>query len=795
MKSVRQSARFYTPRFTVIALGTLALAIGVNVAVFSILDAVLIRPLPYPSSNRLISLWEFNPRGQRYTVSPANLSDYRTATSFESLAGVASTGRNLTGAGTPERLNTLAVTYNYLDVLAVRPMLGRFFTSAEDRPDSSRVAVLSHQLWTSRFGGDPAVIGQSIQLDGIPHIVLGILAEGFQSPSQILDGDRIDVFVPAAYTSDRLANRGDHEILVLGRLKPGATIERARSEVDAISAAIARTYPDSKGFTAAITPLLTDLTRNIRASLRAMLAAVALILLIACVNVANLFLVRAAESRRDIAVRIALGASRWRILRSLFTQSLLLSGAACTAGLLLAVWLKELLVLIAPPGIPRLDAVSIDFRVTLFAIALSLTTGIVFGLAPAWQGSRSQPATALKSGERTVAGTGLLRARNALVVAEIALSLLLLTGGLLLLKSFLALNAVDLGFQTEKVLAQTIMLPAAKYKDNDAKAAFFDQLAARVSALPGVASVAYANPFPMRGAWGSGVQVEGSPNELVSADFHAVSPGYFSTLSIPLLKGRGISFTDRKGAEPVAVVSAAFVAKFYSGQDAINRRLRRGPQQPWITIVGVTGDVRRNGNHAEVTPQVYLSAAQTNIFPVGLSDFAVRTAGEPVAIAKAVQQQVWALDKDQPITAVRTLRETAGLNMARQRVLALLSTSFAALGVALAMIGVYGVVSYSVSRRRAEMGIRLALGADSRDLLHLVLRQSAVLAAVGLSIGVPASLALSRYLKTLLFGVEPTDAPTYAIAAGILAVVAVLAALGPARRAARTNSIEALRYE
>jgi putative ABC transport system permease protein len=797
LSELRYAARslWRTPRFTLLAALTLALGIGINTGVFAVLDAVLFRPLPYDDPARLISLWEITPKGARFTVAPGNLADYRGISAFESLAGVQRANRNLTGAGTAERLNGLGVTANYLNVLGVRPGLGRFFTPEEDRPGSNRVAVISHALWTSRFGSDRAVLGRPIQLDGIPHIILGVMSENFQSPSQIQNNERIDVFVPAAYDAALLANRGDHEIEVVGRLRPGASVERAQSELDALTTRLGRQYPDFGGFHASIRPLADDLTRNVRASLRAILAAVAFILLIACVNVANLFLVRAAEARRDIALRRALGASRWRIVRGLLAQSVLLSGGACAVGLLLGVWCKDLLVAIAPSGIPRLASAAVDARVVLFAVALSMATGILFGLAPAWQGTGSPLAHVLKSSERMAAGTGLLRTRNVLVVSEIALALLLLTGGILLLRSFLALHSVDLGYQPDRVLAQTIMMPAARYKDNDAKAAFFDQLAARVSIIPGITAVAYANQFPLRGGWGSGIQTEDGPPERREADFQAVSPGYFHTLGIAILKGRGLSVNDRKGSEPVAVVSAVFAAKFFPGHDAIGRRFRRGPSQPWISIVGISGDIRRAGKHAEVTPQVYLAAAQTNVFPVGLSDFAVRTAADPIAIGKAIQKEVWALDPDQPVTAIRTLGDIANENTARQRVLALLSTLFAGLGVALAMIGVYGVVSYSVARRRAELGIRLALGAESRDLLHMVLRQSAILALIGLAIGIPLSLALSRYLKTLLFGVTPSDAPTFVIAAVSLACVAVLAALGPALQAAKTNPIEALRYE
>jgi putative ABC transport system permease protein len=352
---------------------------------------------------------------------------------------------------------------------------------------------------------------------------------------------------------------------------------------------------------------------------------------------------------------------------------------------------------------------------------------------------------------------------------------------------------VDLGYRPERVLAQTIMVPAARYPDNDSKVAFFEQLAARVSALPGVSSVAYANRFPLRGGWGSGVHLEREPGVVHEADFQAVSPGYFDTLSIRLLKGRGVSVTDGKNSSPVAVVNEVFATKFFPGQDPLGKRFSRGG--PQFTIVGIVSNIRRDGQRAELTPQVYLPAAQTGSYPVGLSDFAVRTEADPTSVAKAIQQEVWALDKDQPVTAVRTLAEIASQNIARQRMLALLTTLFAALGVILAMIGVYGVVSYSVSRRRAEMGVRMALGAESSDLLQLVLRQAVILAAVGLSVGLPLAFALSRYLRTLLFGVTPTDLATYTAAALTLAVVAILAAIGPARRAARTNPVEALRYE
>jgi len=817
-QDVRYAARSLTqtPGFVAVTVATLAVGLGMNTAVFSIVNAVVLRSLPYPEPEQLVSLWEeTTPKQQlsvmrssgnslggagtrhRTPVSPANLMDYRKGTTaFEGLAGVDTTAMNLTGNGSPERLYGELVTANYFALVGIPPQLGRTFSEDEDREGANPVVVLTHRFWERHLGSDQAVLGKTVTLDAKPYRVIGVMPRGFQPISQFANPDPVEYFVPAAYSKELLASHGDHEVGVLGRLKRGVALRAAQEQLDAVSAGLAQQFPDSnKGLTAVIAPARDDIVHGVKDSLTALLAASGLIVLITCVNVANLLLVRAVGRRHETSVRLALGAARGRVVREFLTESMLVSAAGCAAGVLLGRVLMKLLVTGAPQSIPRLDTVSMDWRVFGVAAAIATLTGLFFGLAPAWQASRTDPAESLKSTERRSAGKAHARWRGALTVAEVSLSLVLMVGAGLFLKSFTRIMGMDLGFQTERVLAMNINLPELRYRTSDQRLAFFQELEERVRALPGVQGAAFANRLPMRGGWSTGIQMDKVSPNLPAPDSQAVNAGYFEALGIPLVRGRFLIPADRKGQPYVAVVNLEFSRLYLNGADPLGLRFRRGPQAPWFSIVGVVNDVRRGGKMKDIRPQIYLAAAQTDGYPVRLGDFAILTQGEPHQMLKAIQQQVWAIDKNQPITNVHTMSEIVSQSVAEQRFQMLLLTVFAGVAVVLAMIGVFGVLSYAVNQRRNELGVRIALGASPANILALVLKQAGVLVAAGVALGVAGAWALTRFVGSLLFHVEPHDASTYVVAVALLAFVALAAASIPARRGSRVDPMVALRYE
>lgn len=807
-----------TPVFTLVAISTLALGIGMNSAIFSIVNAVMLRGLPLPESARLVSLWEeyhnepstLSSRGtplaasdslpgvQRTTVSVANLTDYRKAPSFEGLAGADITQMNLTGNGTPERITGMSVTAQFFPLLRVQPAIGRAFLREEDQPDHNGVVVLSDELWQRRFGRDPKILGTAVRLDANLYRVIGVLPPDFLSPSQFGFPEHIEFYVPAAYSKELLSDqgRGDHEVQVIGRLKAGATVQSARAELKAISATLEKQFPDSnKGLIAAVAPLRDDIVRKVSTSLLVLLGAVGLIVVVACLNVANLMLVRAIARRRETSVRIALGASRVRVIRGMLVESLLVAVAGCVAGVLLGSALMKLLVAIAPASIPRIGSVSMDWRVLLASAALALVSGAIFGIIPAWQVSQADPADSLRGSDKNLSGRSQIRWRSALTLAEVGVCTVLLIGAGLLLKSFVTVLGVDLGFQPERVLTMNITLPEAKYATPLQRLQFFERLEARVAATPGVLSSAFCNRFPLRGGWGTGVALETASDKYLDVDSQAVSPGYFRTLGMTLLQGRLPGSADRGGTPFVVVVNNAFATKYFPNGTPVGRRLRRGRETPWMTIVGVVNDVRREGKAAERLPGMYIPAAQTELYPVHLADFAVRSAADPKQMANDIQREVWAIDPDQPVTKVKTYDEIISASVAERRFEMLLLIVFASVALGLALVGIYGVLSQSVSQRTAELGIRMALGAERHDIFRMILRQAAILILGGILLGVAGALALSQLVRSLLFGIQPYDWTSYTAAILLLAVVGFLVSALPARRATAVDPMVALRYE
>ena len=643
------------------------------------------------------------------------------------------------------------------------------------------MVVISHELWQQRLGGDRGVIGRTITLDGGRQPMLFV--------------------VPDWWPPNILHNRGEHYDHAIARLKPGVPLAQAQSEMQTIGVRLAKAYPQTNRNTAlGVAPLGADMVRRVRTAMLVLLGAVVLVLLIACANVANLLLARSAGRSREVAIRLAMGAGRWRIVRELLVESAMLAVLGCALGLVLGAWTRDLLVAIAPKNVPRLDTAALRWRVLGFTGMLATLTVFLFGMIPAWQVSGIRPNMALKSAERSTGGSAVLRWRSALMAAEVALALMLLVGGALLWKSFVRVTGVDLGFEADRVLMMLVNLPDLRYPDGARRLAFFQELEQRVERLPGVQSAGFTFRGPMRGGWGSVYETPEGPGSEPDfrgreADFEPVSLRYFETLGIPILKGRAFTPADKEGAPPVAIVNQVLARKLFPNGDAVGHRIRRSGARDWETIAGVVGEVHLQSQTEKVHPQVFFPAAQTSLYPVHVADFAIRTAGAPLAIVRDVQRQVWAIDKDQPVTRVETLEEVVSASVAQRRFQAALLLLFASVALALAVVGVYGLISYAVAQRTPEIGLRLALGAQRHNILGLTMARALGPILAGLAAGLAGALAASRLLTSLLFEVKPSDPATFALVAAMLGVVALGACLIPARRATRVDPMVALRYE
>ena len=796
------------PGFTAIAIVTLALGIGANTSIFSILDAVLLKPLPFPEPQRLVAIWgtdSKNGETQR-AISYPDFTDYRDQNrSLESLAAYSDGTFTLTGSGEPLRLHGAIVSASLLSVLRVAPEIGPGFTAADDRP-GTRVVLLSHALWESRFGGDPSIVGRSIVLQARPYNVVGVMRASVEFP---LNMEPVDMWTTMAVekTSDEgekpiTAERGAHFLYGIGRLKPNVTLAQANGDAAAISTGLEKLYPDSNLHLAlALQPEADALVGDVRESLLLLFGAVGLLLLIACANVANLLLARATGRQRELAVRAALGAGSWRLRGQLLTESVILSLAGGVAGLLLAAWATRFLATISSLQIPRLAHARLDWAALLFMTGVSVLTGLAFGMAPALHFSRLGLSSTLKEGGRTSSGSlGQNRIRNFLVIGEISLALVLLVGASLLSESLVQLRRTSPGFDPKGVHAFDVELPDARYPKQEQSIRFYQDLLERIRALPGVSMASGVFPLPLSDSRiRTTFEIEGRPvtkGEESRTHIRAIGLDYFQTMRIPLIAGREFAAHDRQHSAPVVIVNEAFVKKFFPGENPLGKRIKPGASRigepPMREIVGVVGDVKHRNLWEPPDPESYVSYDQ---LPIGDMTMVVRTSGDPMALATAMREQVRSLDAELPVYRVRLLEEYVSDSIAQRRFTGVICSVFAGAGLLLAVVGLYGVMSYLVAQRTHEIGVRVAVGAEPGDVVRLVLRQGLRLSLIGSVLGTIGALAFSRVIASQLFEVPSTDVLTYAATVLCLMAVTAAACYFPARRATRIDPLAALRYE
>ena len=806
LQDVRYGLRMIwkNPGFTFVAVMALALGIGANTAIFSVVNAVVLRPLPYRDSNNLVVIWgNLNRPGLEEIVQSApEYVDLRARNrAFDEVAAYDTQGFNLTGLDEPERVQGAVVTSSLFPLLGIEPERGRAFSAEEDQPGHEQVVILSHGLWQRRFGSDTNLVGKTITLDGKSVNVVGIMPAGFNFPD-----NTIEVWKPVAFDADLLSenNRGSHFLTVIGRLKPGVTLEQAQADVSSVARGITQehsgNYPN--GFGATVKTLHEQTVGDVRTALFVLLVAVGFVLLIACANVANLLLARATARQKEVAIRTALGASRLRVIRQLLTESVLLSLMGGALGLLFAMWGVDVLVALGPASIPRLDEIGLDARVFAFTAIVSVLTGLLFGLAPALQASRTDLNESLKEGGRST-GEGRARVRGVLVVSEFALALLLLTGAGLMIRSFARLREVNPGFRPENLLTMRIVLPQSKYTTFQKGQTFFQELFERLKNQRGVKSVGAINQIPFGGGGGDrSFFIEGRPvpenQSAPDEQLRFVSADYFGTMGISVIKGREFSDRDVPDATRVAIVNDALARKYWPNESPVGKRIAFGRDaKNWWEIVGVVANVRYKGLDAQEKPQLYVPFLQP-LFEdskVGSMYLVVRTDSDPAGMTATVRHEVAAIDRDQPISDIKSMDERIGASLSERRFDMLLLGLFAFVALVLAGVGIYGIMAYSVTQRTHEIGIRMALGAQPRDVLKLILGRGMILALVGVCLGLVSALALTRLMASLLFNVSATDPLTFAGVSMMLTTVALLACLLPARRAMRVDPMVALRYE
>jgi putative ABC transport system permease protein len=799
---VRYAARalVQNPGFTSVAVLTLALGIGANTAIFSVVNAVLLRPLPLQDPARLAAIHNqyLALNLKRASCSPADYYDYRKQTQlFEEVAAVGGSSYNLTGVERPERLLGAETTASLFPMLGIRPVAGRVFTEEEDRPGRNQVVVLDEGLWRRRFGGDPAIVGQALRLNEQSYTVLGVI------PSSLAFLAQVELWTPIGFTEEQKSpqRRGNQYLFVMARLKKGLTLEQARAGMKTFAAGLAKefpnSYPASSGWGIALTRLEELLVGEMRPALLVLGGAVSLVLLIAAANVANLLLARAAGRRREMAIRAALGAGRGRIARQLLTESTMLGLLGGVAGLALGYWGVRLLVAASPQNVPRLNEVRVDGMVLAFTFMVSWVTGILFGLAPAMQIAGGSLYDSLKEGGRG-SSLGRQKTRNLLVAGEMGLSVVLLIGAGLLIQTFFKLQQVDTGFRPQGVLTFRISLPQARYREQAQMAGAMERILGQVRALPGVLSVGAVSTLPFSGSNSSGsFSIEGhdtsSGGTMPHADIRIVSPSYFGALGIPLKQGRLLAETDRGEAPGAALVDEKLAQQYWPGEDPVGRRVRRtGPQAPWFTVVGVVGHVKHAQLDGESKGVLYLSYLQNRAPNMTV---VARTAHDPRALASAAPGAVAGVDRELPVFEIKTMEQRLLESLTPRRFAMYFLVVFAGSALALSAVGLYGVMGQSVTQRAHEIGIRMALGAPAGDVRRQVVREGMRLAAIGLAMGMAAALALTRVMGRLVFGVRPVDPATFVTVAVVLGAVAFVAAYLPARRATRVDPVVTLRYE
>ena len=801
-QDLRYGARMLlkSPGVACVALLAIALGIGANTTIFSVVSSVLLRPLPFAAPDQLVKVWTTDAmRGRNdLPVSYPNFADWRSQSqTFETMTAYAEASATLSGEETPEQIKGVAVTADMFPVLGVKPLVGRPFTAEEEKPGSAPVVVISHGLWQRRFGSDRKVVGQQVTLDGKSTTIVGVMPPGFKFP---LDAQAPELWAPLDPASEINQSRGSRYLNVVARLKAGSTLQQAQAEMETISQRLTDEHPTyNTGRGTRLITLYDDTVGEIRPALLVLLGAVGCVLLIACANVANILLARAAGRHKEMALRTALGASRRRIIRQLLTESMLLACIGGIAGLLLALWGVDVLVSFIPEGVPRAQEITVDARALGFTLGVSFLTGVIFGLAPALSSSRLNLNESLKEGGRgSTDGLRRNRVRGLLVVSEIALSLMLLIGAGLLIKSFQRLRDINPGFNPERVLTMSLSLPEAKYEEPLRQGLFFQELDKRVAQLPGVEVVGLVDPLPLSGdnkttTFTIDGQPAASPADRLSANVRTVNAEYLSAMGIPLIKGRGFTERDAKDAPQVMLVNETLARRFFPGEDPVGKRATVYPFETPCEIVGVVGDVKHRGLDVESGPEFYISylqAPQPSMYLVART-----TLAEPGALASSIQSAVQQIDKDQPIADVRTMSQLLNEATAARRFNMLLLGVFALLALVLASVGIFGVMSYMVTQRTHEIGIRMALGARVSDVVRLIVGRGMTLVLIGVSVGLAGAFAVTRVMKGLLYGVSATDPLTFVGVSLVLSAVALVACLIPARRAARVDPMIALRNE
>jgi putative ABC transport system permease protein len=784
------------PGFTLVAVVALGIGIGANAAIFSVVNALLLKPMPYSQPDRLVKVW---PQGPQVSVSKIEFVEFRNQSrSFNDLAAYSGWTFTLTGTDEPAKIEGARATSTLFSLLGVNPELGRTFSPEEDQPGSHRVIIISHGLWQNRFGGSTDAVGRQITLDGESYAIIGVMPPDFAFPN-----NQADMWVPAVLDPGNSNDYTAGYLNLIARLKPDVTPAQAQADLSAIAQSIrpklARAS-DRYGLEAAVISLYQETVGGIRQSLLILLGAVGLVLLVACANVANLQLARTTARQKEIAIRTALGASRLRVVRQLLTENILLALAGGAAGVLVAVWGLELLLAILPSDTPRLNEIGIDKTVLGFSLLISLVTGMLFGLAPALQTSKPDLNETLKESGRQTAGGSRARLRSLLVVSEVALALILVVGAGLLIKSFWRLQHIDPGFRPEGVLSLQLSPPSTAYAERPRRRAFYREVMERIESVAGVEAVGSIHLLPMGDSnWNPGLNIEGRPvaasEPLPEINWRAVTPNYFRAMGSPLVEGRFLADADNENSQPVALVNQTLARRFWPDQDATGKRIRSGfdGRDNWVTIVGVVGDIKQHGLGERTRPEMYRPYAQA---PHPTSMYVmVRYSSDPAALLASIQSEVWSVDKNVPISDVRPLEEVISKSIVKPRSTMLMLAAFAGIALILGAVGIYGVVSYTVAERTREIGIRMAVGAQTSDVIRMVIGHGMKLTLTGVTIGLIGSYAVTRIMSGMLYGVSATDPYVFLAVALVLAAVALLACYIPARRATRVDPMIALRYE